>query len=35
MPHREMMDYLGDISQIGGMKRYQMLEGKAKGGGGG
>lgn len=31
MPHREMMDYLGDISQIGGMKRYQMLEGKAKG----
>ena len=22
---------MGDISQIGGVKRYQMLEGKAKG----
>ncbi|MBU9727613.1 aldose 1-epimerase family protein [Diplocloster modestus] len=31
MLHREMLDYVGDISQIGGIKRYQMLEGKAKG----
>lgn len=31
MAYRKWLDYLGDISQIGGIKRYQMLEGKAKG----
>ena len=31
MAYRKWLDYMGDISQIGGVKRYQMLEGKAKG----
>lgn len=28
---RKVMDYIGDISQIGGVKRYSFTEGRAKG----
>jgi len=28
---RKLMDYIGDISQVGGIKRYTFLSGKAKG----
>ena len=31
MISRKFMDYIGDISQIGGIKRYMFTSGKAKG----
>lgn len=31
MIQKKHFDYVGDIAQIGGMKRYQLMSGKAKG----